>query len=184
MPPVWQSLLDQYVSDPLVIVSTCCAEPRSIWHAALPELVIDIAIFGSSVGPNDAAFTIGFSTIWPVAHAAAGAADAAADATAEGALLALGGAAAADADGLLPGAAVAVVAVEAPLAAPPPLAFAPDPAPCRWAAADADAAASGDAEAPPRPNTMSSTTTITSTAAAPNSARRRQYTDGRSGPTG
>ncbi len=51
VPPVWQSFDDQYCSCPELIVRTCCAEPRSMWHESEPVFVIDIAICGSSVGP-------------------------------------------------------------------------------------------------------------------------------------
>jgi len=51
VPPVWQSFEDQYCSSPELMVSTCCADPRSMWHDADPVFLIDIAIFGSSVGP-------------------------------------------------------------------------------------------------------------------------------------
>lgn len=51
VPPVWQSFDDQYCSSPELIVSTCCDDPRSMWQEPDPVFSIDIAIFGSSVGP-------------------------------------------------------------------------------------------------------------------------------------
>lgn len=48
VPSTWQSFDDQYVSEPLVIVSTCCDEPRSMLQAAVDVFVIDMEIFGCS----------------------------------------------------------------------------------------------------------------------------------------
>ncbi len=47
-----------------LIVSTCCAEPRSMWQASEPVFVIDIAIFGSSVGPYTVLSSTAASVIW------------------------------------------------------------------------------------------------------------------------
>lgn len=126
VPPVWQSLLDQYVSAPLVIVNTCCADPRSMWHADEPEFVIDIDIFGSCVGPYADASTMGLSTIWLAEHApaarAGGAAEADAVAAPDAAALASPAApeaaAEAEAEGSVPG--VVLDDGEAVLAPPAP----------------------------------------------------------------
>ncbi len=48
VPPTWQSFDDQYVSEPLVIVSTCCDEPRSMLQADVDVFVIDMETFGCS----------------------------------------------------------------------------------------------------------------------------------------
>ncbi len=155
VPPVWQSFDDQYCSSPDEIVRTCWDDPRSMWHEFDPVFLIDMAIFGSSVGPYEVLSTTGVSSICSFAHVDPSLADADADAEDE---------AEADPDD---------EADPEGEAAAEGVARGDDDDPADDAEAEVGEEP-GSADAPPRPTTISTTTTTISSSTPMTIARRRQ----------
>ncbi|WFR67652.1 hypothetical protein P9139_04120 [Curtobacterium flaccumfaciens] len=149
VPPVWQSFDDQYCSSPELMVRTCCDDPRSMWQEFAPVFLIDMAIFGSSVGPYEVLSTTADSWIWSFVHVEPSAVDDEADEDGFG--------------------------VDREDAPADDDADDEDEDRDDEDSRDAEAAAPGSAEvAPPRPTTISTTTTTMTRSTPTTVARRRQ----------